>query len=199
MSRKIIELMKVFRQPSPIVSSKVASGSVSGGSEELQKELEELQAENEDLVSAYDITQVELDDLREKARELEVDGEKNAVINFFKTMNSSVQGNLLDTIGQTEKQIRVLKSQGWEPEADVESLSTTIRLFFNFLKKFGVTPLEEIGVVMELNLRQSEMYDYAGSEFKNEAELKKVQVMAPGWAFQRDIISRPRIQEHFDT
>lgn len=198
MSRKLIELMRVFTRPSPIVSSRVASGSVEEV-DDLKSELEDLKRENEDLMSAYEITQHELDNIKDSARDMEMEGEKKAVINFFKTMNSSIQGNLLDTIGQTEKHIRVLKSEGWEPAPEVESLSTTIRLLFNFLKKYGLSPLEELGKIMEVNLRQSELYEYAGSEFKDENELKKVQVKAPGWAFGRDIIARPKIQEYFDS
>lgn len=198
MSRKLIELMRVFSKTSPIVSSKVTSGNVEG-LDELKSELDDVKRENEDLMSAYEITQQELDNMREKARDMEMEGEKKAVFNLFKTMNSSTYGNLLDTIGQTEKHIRVLKSEGWEPAPEVESLSTTIRLLFNFLKKFGVSPLEEVGTVMEVNLSQSEMYEYAGSEFKDADELKKVQIKAPGWAYGRDIIARPRIQEYFDS
>jgi len=166
--------------------------------EGLDKVVENLKSENQDLMNAYEITQQELDDMREKICTMEVEGEQKAVVKFFKHMNSPQQGYLLDIIAQAERHIRLLKSQGWEPGEKEESFTTAIRIIYNFFKKYGISPMEELGTKLQVNLRQSEMYEYAGSEFTDEQEVKTVEVKAPGWSYQREIISRPRIQETFN-
>ena len=188
--------MKVF---SHTPSASPVKQAVPGGDEELEKELQTLKSENQDLMSAYEMTQQELDDMRDKMSTMELEGEKKSLIKLFKYMNSAQQGCLLDAIAQSEKQIRVLKSEGWEPGEKEEGFTTAIRLIYNFLKKYGVIPMEEVGVKLKVNLRQSEVYEYAGSEFTDEEEVKTVEVKAPGWAYEREIISRPRIQEAFDN
>jgi len=195
MSRKLIELMRVFSVNTPVVTPVAVSES--GDLETMRRELRDIKSENEDLTSAYEMTQQELDSLREKARDMELDSERRSVVNLLKQMNSSESGNVLDSIAQTDKQIKVLKSGGWEPPVETEGAVIAIRLMSNFLKKFGICPMEEIGAKLELNLRQSELYEYAGSEFVDEKEIKKVEIKAPGWTFQKEIISRPRIQECF--
>lgn len=193
MSRRLIELMKVFSKP--IVTVSTSSNNVQ--LEDIEKELRNVKSENQDLVNAYEMTQQELDELRDKARDIEIESVKRSIVDLFKLMNSSENGNLLDIIAQTERHIRLLKSDGWEPTEKEEGLILTIRMIYKFLKKYGVSPMDEIGTKLCVNLRQSELYDYAGSEFKDEKEIKNVEIKAPGWSYQKDIISRPKIQESF--
>ncbi|MEQ8171749.1 MAG: hypothetical protein ABRQ38_22855 [Candidatus Eremiobacterota bacterium] len=196
MSRKLIELMRVFSNNLSSVAAKTTSGteSISGTIEE---ELRLIKSENADLMSAYEMTQQELDDIKGRAGNLEIETQQKAIIDLFKQMNSPEYGNLLDNVAQTEKQIKDLKAKGWEPSPEAENSTMTIRMYHNFLKKYGITPMADIGCELQINLSQSENYDYEGSEFKDGKEIKKVKVYAPGWTYGKDIISRPKVREIF--
>ncbi len=196
MSRKLIELMRAFTSNISSVAAKTtaATGSAAGTIEE---ELRLVKSENADLMSAYEMTQQELDDIREKTGNLEIETQRKSIIDLFKRMNSPEYGNLLDNVAQTEKQIKDLKAKGWEPPAEAENSTIIIRMYHNFLKKYGITPMVDIGCELQINLAQSENYDYEGSEFKDGKEIKKVKVYAPGWTYGKDIISRPKVRESF--
>ncbi len=196
MSRKLIELMRVFSNNVSSAAAKTTAGteSISGTIEE---ELRLIKSENADLMSAYEMTQQELDDIKGRAGNLEIETQHKAIIDLFKQMNSPEYGNLLDNVAQTEKQIKDLKAKGWEPPPEAENSTMTIRMYHNFLKKCGITPMVDIGCELQINLAQSENYDYEGSEFKDGKEIKKVKVYAPGWTYRKDIISRPKVRESF--
>jgi len=196
MSRKLIELMRAFTSNISSVAAKTtaATGSAAGTIEE---ELRLVKSENADLMSAYEMTQQELDDIREKTGNLEIETQRKSIIDLFKRMNSPEYGKLLDNVVQTEKQIKDLKAKGWEPPAEAENSTIIIRMYHNFLKKYGITPMVDIGCELQINLAQSENYDYEGSEFKDGKEIKKVKVYAPGWTYGKDIISRPKVRESF--
>jgi hypothetical protein len=196
MSRKLIELMRVFNDNVSSVSVKTLEHTEEG-STTVEEQLRQVKSENEDLISAYEITQQELDDLREQSSTLEITSERKAIIDLFKKMNSSEYGNLLDNVAQSEKQIKDLKAKGWEPPPEAENCAISVRMFYNFLKKFGIFPIIEIGSAFQINLGQSENYDYEGSEFKDGKEIKNVKVYAPGWTYQKDIISRTKVREIF--
>jgi molecular chaperone GrpE (heat shock protein) len=195
MSRKLIELMRVFSEN--VSSVAVKPPGTEGISGTIEEELRLVKSENADLISAYEMTQQELDDIKGKAGNLEIETQQKAIIDLFKQMNSSEYGNLLDNVAQTEKQIKDLKAKGWEPSPEAENSTMTIRMYHNFLKKYGISPMADIGCELQINLTQSENYDYEGSEFKNGKEIKKVKVYAPGWTYGKDIISRPKIREIF--
>jgi len=196
MSRKLIELMRVFTSNISSVSAKTTAGTESAAGT-IEEELRLVKSENADLMSAYEMTQQELDDIREKTGNLEIETQRKSIIDLFKRMNSPEYGNLLDNVAQTEKQIKDLKAKGWEPPAEAENSTITIRMYHNFLKKYGITPMVDIGCELQINLDQSENYDYEGSEFKDGKEIKKVKVYAPGWIYGKDIISRPKVRESF--
>jgi molecular chaperone GrpE (heat shock protein) len=196
MSRKLIELIRVFSNKVPSVAASTTAGTECK-SGTIEEELRLIKSENADLVSAYEITQQELDDIRERTGNLEIETQQKAIIDLFKQMNSSEYGNVLDNVAHTAKQIKDLKANGWEPSAETENSIMTIRMYHNFLKKYGITPMLEIDSELQINLAQSENYDYEGSEFKDGKEIKKVKVYAPGWTFGKDIISSPKVQESF--
>jgi len=199
MSRKFIELVRVFSNKSKPVVVTAETQPVSTGSKELEaikKELGNVKSENQDILNAYEMTQQELESFKDKAKDMEIHGRRRAIVGLFKQMNSSEYA-LLDNIAQVDKQIKELRAKGWEPTEESEAATTTIRLFYNFFKKFGVNPMADVGAKMKINLKQSEQYEYAGSEFATEKDEKTVQVKAPGWIYEQEIVTRPRVQEVF--
>jgi len=191
----MIELIRIFNDSIPSVVK--PHKEIEGHKDKFEEELRMVKSENEDLMSAYEMTQQELDELRQKSNTLEIESEKKAVINIFKQMNSVEYGNLLDNVALSEKQIRELKAKGWEPPPEAENVSMTVRMFYKFLKKYGISPMAEIDSKLQINLNQSELYDYEGSEFKDGKEMKNVRVCAPGWTYQKNIISSPKVREIF--
>lgn len=114
---------------------------------ELQNQLESknfVKQENDDLRNALEMAKQEIEDLEEELQKIKDESKINAIVDFFNIMNSQQNGNLLDGIAQVEQQLKMLRSKGWQPSQEIESIPMIIRMFMSFTKKLGLEPIDVI-------------------------------------------------------
>ena len=161
-----------------------------------KQKLTDVEKENEDFRAALEIVQQQLENLQEEIETIKSDAHQEVVVNFFQQMNSSQSGHLLDQFAISEKSLKELKRRNFTIPVEVESIPALIRMFIRFVKFYGIQEKEKFGV-KKINLREADMYDYVGTDFKDENEIKTVEVVTSGWDYGGSVISRPRVVEVF--
>ncbi|MDR3114674.1 MAG: hypothetical protein LBU25_04050 [Treponema sp.] len=117
--------------------------------------------------------------------------------NFFSALNSEKYGFILDGLFATKAGMEDLKRRHYQLPVEINGLTILIRKLIQFVKDSGVNPALRVGTVMTVKSRDIENYSYRGSPFDDNNEVKKVEVIAPGWYFKdKDmLVSRPTIKE----
>ena len=147
----------------------------------------------EDLKPELESTYIRMNSSEENIERLQQEGAETALIEVLTQINSRQAGMLLDQFSKSEEKLR-----GLTVPAELSSISMCVRMFMKTMREmFGISEVHKIGEVITITLEQSEQYDYTGSDF-NDGEVKKVQVISPGWKRGDEIFSVPHVIEYSD-
>ncbi|MDR1301129.1 MAG: hypothetical protein LBK43_01485 [Treponema sp.] len=138
--------------------------------------------------------------LEELQNEFEIqiqESKTQEIANFFSSLNSEKYGFILDGLFATKAGLDELKKRRYELPVEINGLTILIRKLVQFVKDSGINPVLRIGTIMTVKSKDIENYTYRGSPFKDDQEVKKVEVISPGWQFKdKDRqLSRPTIKE----
>ncbi len=156
----------------------------------LLEQIDDLKAE---LEGAY----IRLNASEENYADLQNEGHEAAVNEVLGLMNSQDSGMLLDQFARAENTLRQLAAKKIDIPEELSSLSLCVKIFMRTMRNvFGVSPVLKTGEILEVSLDQAQRYIYSGSDFADDEEAKKVEVIASGWKRGEEIFSLPRIVEH---
>ena len=124
-------------------------------------------------------------------------GSKDSIVSFFIELNDDKAGNILDNLLLSQGTYQTMIDEGWQPDRwEVENLPMSIGMFLDFMAKNGFKQVENIGNVLEIDLKSAtERYRYRGSPFLSSDDLKKVNVSVPGWEMNGELVIRPKVTE----
>lgn len=149
----------------------------------------------EDMRATLIIMQKESQHLKEQF-ELEVKNYNDEFIkSFFTKLNSVRNGELLNSIAQTDHLIQDLKNQGWDMKPELQAIPTIIQIFINFLRSEGIQPIKSIGEILEIEDQELVNYEFVGTPKTSSGKNINVIVRTPGWRFGDIIFSHPRVEE----
>ena len=147
----------------------------------------------DELKTELESTYIRLNSSEENLSRLQQEGAETALIHVLTQMNSRPAGMLLDQFSKCEEKLK-----GITVPPELSGISMCVRMFMRTMREmFGISQVHKIGEVINITLEQSENYDYSGSDF-NDGEVKKVQVISPGWQRNGEIFSVPHVIEYAD-
>lgn len=156
---------------------------------------ERIAHENDDLRTAAEIAQHQLEALQEELEHIREEAKHEAAITFFQEMNSGKHSNLLDQFLKAELLVKQLRQEGTEIPQEIELIPSLIRMFTRFVKMQGIRPKAMVGQRKQITLNESDEYEYIGSEWEDPDEHKTVEVQSAGWVYADTLISKPKVQE----
>lgn len=132
-------------------------------------------------------------DFEERLEECRV--EEN--INFMSMLNSPKYGYILDLLQQAQNGVNTIKENKTAIPFEINSIPILIRKLLQFTADCGITSMLECGQVLKVKASDVEGYLYDGTPFKNEEDVKTIEVMSPGWIIgeKQIVISSPRVRE----
>ena len=152
-------------------------------------EVEALRAEIESLYIRLNASEETFERFQQESAEL-------AVVDVLAKMNSQEAGQLLDQFAKSEQTLKQLSSGGYTVPKELSSVSLCVRMFMRTMRNvFRISPVHVIGERLKLTLEQAERYDYSGSDFADDGEVKTVEVISPGWRYDKEIFSLPKVIE----
>ena len=166
--------------------------------EDPKEVLEQLEQDLEDFRAALECTQAQIEMLENRLEEVREEAARDATVTFFQEMNSERAGNLLDQFVLSGRGLKKLRRSGFVFPPEVESIPASVRMFLQFLEERRIMPLAEVGTQLRISLKDSEQYDYQGSDFTDGEEAKLVEVIRPGWEYQGVVISKPSVREQME-
>jgi hypothetical protein len=167
--------------------------------EDPKEVLEQLEQDLEDFRAALECTQTQIEMLENRLEEVREEAARDATVTFFQEMNSERAGNLLDQFVLSGRGLKKLRRSGFVFPPEAESIPASVRMFLQFLEERRIMPLAEVGTKLRISLKDSEQYDYQGSDFADGEETKLVEVIRPGWEYQGVVISKPSVREQMES
>ena len=146
--------------------------------------------EEEDLRAAATGAQRQIEQLQEQLKQIQNTAHDQAVMDFFKGFNTTQNSKLLDQFHKANSMV----PKRITPE-NIEFLWGVLKMFAKFLEKTGIQPIHAIGEQLEITLDESHEYDYVGSNWIEELDKKRVEVITPGWTYKDAIVSRAMVKE----
>ena len=163
--------------------------------EDREDNQDKIEQESEDLRAALEIAEQQLESFQDEIDQIRDEAKQETVVSFFQEMNSVKFSNLLDQFSNAEEMLKRLKEANYEIPQEIEVIPALVRMFMRFLKMYGVEPKTTIGLQKNMNLKESEDYEYVGSDFKDVDEKKAVEIKSTGWEYARNVISKPKAEE----
>ena len=176
-----------------IISTLVHIQSVS--EEDTSEDDNDLIAEVEELRDIVEIAQQGLKSLLTDIDKIDDEARQETFITFFQEMNSVKHSYFLDYFLRVEEQLKEMTQQVDELPPEIELISALIPIFNQFLTTHGVEPQKSVGEQISLTLKESDRYEYIGSDFENADESKTVEVISSGWICEGKLIIKPRVKE----
>lgn len=176
-----------------IISTLVHIQSVSEG--DTSEDNNDLIAEVEELRDIVEIAQQGLKSLLTDIDKINDEARQETFTTFFQEMNSVKHSYFLDYFLRVEEQLKEMTQEVTELPHEIELISVLVPIFNQFLKAYGVEPQESVGEQISLTLKESDHYEYIGSDFKNADERKTVEVISSGWICEGKLIIKPRVKE----
>ena len=176
-----------------IISTLVHIQSVSEG--DTSEDNSDLIAEVEELRDIVEIAQQGLKSLLTDIDKIDDEARQETFTTFFQEMNSVKHSYFLDYFLRVEEQLKEMTQRVAELPHEIELISVLVPIFNQFLKTYGVEPQESVGEQIGLTLKESDHYEYIGSDFKNADERKTVEVLSSGWVCEGKLIIKPRVRE----
>lgn len=151
--------------------------------------------EVEDLREAVEIARQGLKSLQEDIDKIGIEARQEAFITFFQEMNSVKHSYFLDRFLRADRQLEQFRQSGAEIPTEIELVSVLMPIFNQFLRAHGIQPKELVGEKIILTLKESDHYEYIGSDFESMNERKTVEVLSSGWICEGRLIIKPRVKE----
>lgn len=151
--------------------------------------------EVEDLREAVEIAQQGLKSLQTDIVKIEAEAQQEAFITFFQEMNSVKHSYFLDQFLRADAQFKQIGEQKEKLPQEIEMISVLMPIFRRFLMVHGIQPKEKVGKKIVLTLKESDHYEYIGSDFERTDERKTVEVLSSGWTCEGRLIIKPRVRE----
>ena len=125
----------------------------------------------------------------------EIRADENTAL--FSMLNSPKYGYILDLLLQAQQGVDSVKRQRIMLPFEINSLPILIRKLLQFTADCGIEPMLEHGRQMKITASDIENYQYEGSPFDDDIQVKTVEVVSPGWAIAEKeiVISAPRVKE----
>lgn len=117
---------------------------------------------------------------------------------FLAKLNSDSYNNILDMLMSLRSGLRKLRAEGRPVPYEINILPSLISQMLNFVRDCGMVPvLRSTGEVTELSAADVEKFNYSGSAFEDENDVKKVRILTSGWksADSDTIVSLPKAEE----
>lgn len=182
---------EISPEETPLLDQKPQENKKNSQSELLQN----LREQNDDLRSALEYASRQLDKLQKEERQTTKQADNQAMVEFLSRLNSGSGGMILDQFSMAEQTLKKLRQCGFAIPVELESVPACIRLFMNQIRSMGIRPICPLGTMLLLNLKESEAFQYLGSNFTGPEETKTVEVTAPGWKYGDSLISQCRVRE----
>lgn len=112
-------------------------------------------------------------------------------------LNSDEYGHILDLLASAQNGFNALRDKGETIPKEIRSMRTLVRKLQKFVSDAGVTPITETGRKLKVKIADMDRYEFEGSPFADDKDVKRVVVISCGWQIaDRDvIISYPRLSE----
>jgi molecular chaperone GrpE (heat shock protein) len=149
----------------------------------------------DDLRSSLLLVQQEFQHLKEEFDQEIESFKQDFIRGFFARMNSARSGHLLDAMAQTGALIRENREKGEDLPRELQAIPMMIQIFMSMLKAEGITPIETVGKVKEIQARELSKFEFVGSSNFASNDIISAVVRTPGWQFGQAVISKPRIEE----
>lgn len=151
--------------------------------------------EVEDLREAIEIARQGLKSLQEDMDKIGIEARQEAFITFFQEMNSVKHSYFLDQFLRADRQLKQFRQSGTEVPPEIEHIGVLMPIFNQFLRAHDIQPKESVGEKITLTLKESDHYEYIGSDFEDMNERKTVEVLSSGWTCEGRLIIKPRVRE----
>ena len=159
---------------------------------EYEKELFRLDAS---LNRAYAMINRLRNEFEEQAEEIRLE----EAVNIISKLNSAQYGYILDLLVINQNGLKALRQEKVNLPLEINGMPILIRKLLQFVEDCGITAITEVGKIKFVTATDIENcnYDYEGTAFQNETEVKKVEVFSAGWQIKNKaiIISNPKIRE----
>ncbi len=117
--------------------------------------------------------------------------------NLISMLNSDQYGCILDLLITARNGFHRMRREEKPIPLELRSAQTLVRRMLKFVEDCGITPIRETGDILNIKADQAYEFQFEGSPFKNAEELKKVEIVSPGWQAvdKALVISKPRVRE----
>ena len=173
----------------------VSENDISESDNDLTAEVEELRDEVEELRDTVEIAQQGLKSLLTDIDKIDDGSATGDFYNIFPRDELGETQLLSGLFLRVEEQLKEMTQQVAELPNEIELISALVPIFNQFLNTHGVEPQESVGEQINLTLKESDHYEYIGSDFKNTDETKTVEVISSGWICKGKLIIKPRVKE----
>lgn len=118
-------------------------------------------------------------------------------IDFISKLNSPHYGYILDMLTASQNGFKKLRRNQINLPIEIRSVPVLIRKIIQFVEDCGIEQIAEIGEEINITSADLDKYDYDGTPFKNNKDVKQVIITSTGWEMyeQNIIISKPRVRE----
>lgn len=183
--QKFLEFIRPEKRGGDSAAKPAETSSASG-------DVDALTARAEDLKNALECAQIQIASYEREIAGLREEMEDSVWLDVMAQMNSPAFGMLLDQFAAAEENLSRLRRDGFDIPKELESVAACVRLFMRAVRSFGVVPLREVGSALDIDLEQSEEFDYSGTEFENADNIITIRIVSPGWKYKETVFSRPR-------
>jgi hypothetical protein len=118
-------------------------------------------------------------------------------IAFLTKLNSHQYGCILDMLVSAKKGLKKLRREKISLPIEISSVPVLIMKLSQFLDDCGIDEIIDVGEELDITSSDLSVYDYDGSPFKDDDDVKHVVVVSSGWQiYEQDIvISNPKVKE----
>lgn len=136
-----------------------------------------------DLQESFDIQ------LEESRQQIEED--------FISQLNAAEYGYILDQMAAASQGFQRMRRENVRIPVEIRSMQTLVRRLHEFIEDCGVTAITESGICLDVTAEQAAKYQYEGSPFSDSREVKRVEIVSPGWEIKEKdmVLAQPRIRE----
>ena len=180
----IADIIKVDKRKSRSVKKQYAS------SEEYEQEILRLETNLNRKELMLERLQNEFDSRLEECRAEES-------VKLISMLNSPKYGYILDVLLQAQRGISAIRREKRTIPIEIKSLPILVRRILQFVGDCGIMPMLEVGSVIKVKADEIDGYNYEGSPFTDDDDVKTAEVISPGWIIgdKQIVISNPGLKE----
>lgn len=118
-------------------------------------------------------------------------------IKLISVLNSPKYGHILDLMLRAQRGISAMRREKRTLPIEIKSLPILVRRIFQFVGDCGIMPMLEVGSVIKVKADEIDGYNYEGSPFTDDDDVKTAEVISPGWIMgdMQIVISNPGLKE----